>query len=335
MFTNKILKMLYLFSFMLMSCKTYSNVEVYYYKTLPHNPEVEKTHVFLIGLDGWGSYSFENENFSMPTIKELMNNGSYTLQALNVMPSISLPNWSSMFMGASPNITGYWTNKPSKAVSKIVDSYRLFPSIFTLLKKQRPQCKVAFFYEWRENGALCPNNVIDTKRHINNLSKKISIVTNYIKTEKPNFCTIIIDEPDHIGHSIGHNTQAYYEELNRLDGLIAQIIQSIKDAGIWDNSIIIFSSDHGGVGKGHGGDTHLEREIPFIIFGNNIKKGTKISQNVMIYDIAPTIANIFELETPLFWEGRVIDVAKLAESAKIQYTKAKEINHAASTNYDS
>ena len=309
MFTDKILKILALFSFMHMSCVNLKNVEIYYYEILPRNLEAEKKHVFLIGLDGWGSYGFENENFNMPTIKELMNNGSYTLQALNVMPSISLPNWSSMLMGTSPNITGYWTNKPSKAVPKFADIHGLYPSIFTLLKEQRPQCKVAFFYEWRENGTLCPNRVIDTKRYIKNLSKDISIVTNYIKTEKPNFCTIIIDEPDHVGHSIGHDTQAYYEELNRLDGLIAQIIQSIKDSGIWDDSIIILSSDHGGIGKGHGGDTDLEREIPFIISGKNIKEKTKISQNVMIYDIAPTIAHIFELETPLFWEGRLINVS--------------------------
>jgi len=305
---NTILQLLFLFLFVNMSCDNYSNAEIYYYKILPHNLEVENKHVFLIGLDGWGSYSFENENFNMPTIEELMNNGSYTLQVLNVMPSISLPNWSSMLMGTSPNITGYWTNNPSKAVSKIVDIYGLFPSIFTLLKEQRPQCKVAYFYEWRENGSLCPDNIIDTKRYINNLSKDISTVINYIKIEKPNFCTIIIDEPDHVGHSIGHNTQSYYEELNRLDGLIAQIIQSIKEAGIWDDSIIMFSSDHGGIGKGHGGSTNLERDIPLIVFGNNIKEGTKISENVMIYDIAPTIAYIFELEIPLFWEGKLINV---------------------------
>jgi len=232
--TNKLVNILFLFTLMYMSCDSSYKAEIYYYKILPYNSEVEKKHVFLIGLDGWGSYSFENENFSMPAIKEMINNGSYTLQALNVVPSISLPNWSSMLMGSSPDITGYWTNNPSKTVSKIVDIYGLFPSIFTLLKRQRPECKVALFYEWSKIGNLCPDTVIDIKQHINNLSKDISAVTNYIKTEKPNFCCIIIDEPDHVGHSVGHNTQAYYDELNRLDGLIAQIIQSID---LFDNPL--------------------------------------------------------------------------------------------------
>jgi predicted AlkP superfamily pyrophosphatase or phosphodiesterase len=215
-----------------------------------------------------------------------------------------------MFMGASPNITGYKKNNSSNGNSQIVDIHGFFFFFFTLLKEQRPECKAAFFYEWGENGSLCPDNVIDKKQHINNLSKDISAVVNYIKTECPNFCAVAIDEPDHTGHSIGFHTPAYYQELNRLDGLIAQIIQAIKDAGILDNSIIIFSSDHGGVKKSHGGNTPFEREIPFIFFGNNIKEGAEISQEVMIYDIAATIAYIFELDTPSFWEGKVINLFK-------------------------
>jgi len=306
---NNILKIMLALSLIYMSCNNNGGAdkEIYYYKELPNDTEVEKTHVFLIGLDGWGGYSVASEKFNMPTVTELMNNGCYTLKALNVIPTISLPNWSSMFMGTSPSITGYKTNKPSKADSKIVDIYGLFPSIFTLTKNQRPKCKVAFFYEWNENGSLCPDNTIDKKQR-SNLSKNVSPVTDYIRAEKPNLCLIIIDEPDGVGHSTGHNTNAYYEELTKLDGLIAEIIQTIKDSGIWDNSVIIFSSDHGGVGKGHGGGTLLEREIPLIIFGNKIKKGMQISQKVMIYDIAATVAYILKLETPSFWEGKLINV---------------------------
>ena len=304
---QKSIMTLILVFFVFLSCNNGStDRDIYYYEELPRDAEVENTYVFLIGLDGWGGYSVSNKSFNMPTVTGLMNDGCYTIKAKNVKPTISLPNWSSMFMGTSPKKTGYKTNEPSKADSKIVDMYGIFPSIFTLLTKQRPQCKAAFFYEWSVNGALCPDGVIDKKQHISNLSKDVSVVSDYIKSERPNFCAIAIDEPDGVGHSAGHNTRAYYEELSKLDVLIAQIIQAIKDAGIWDNSIIMLSADHGGVNKGHGGNTLSEREIPFIICGNNVKEGVKISQNVMIYDIAPTIAYILKLETPSFWEGSLI-----------------------------
>lgn len=53
-------------------------------------------HVVLIGLDGWGAYSVEKAN--IPHIKQLMNDGSYTLTKRSVLPSSSAVNWASMFM---------------------------------------------------------------------------------------------------------------------------------------------------------------------------------------------------------------------------------------------
>ena len=63
-------------------------------------PAWRAQHVVFIGLDGWGSYSVEKAD--MPNVKQLMNEGSYTLQKRTVLPSSSAVNWSSMFMGASP-----------------------------------------------------------------------------------------------------------------------------------------------------------------------------------------------------------------------------------------
>ena len=44
-------------------------------------------HVVFIGLDGWGAYSMEKAN--MPTVKQLMKDGSYTLEKRSVLPSSS------------------------------------------------------------------------------------------------------------------------------------------------------------------------------------------------------------------------------------------------------
>ena len=44
-------------------------------------------HVIMIGIDGWASKSFPQAD--MPTVKELMKNGSYTLQKRSVLPSAS------------------------------------------------------------------------------------------------------------------------------------------------------------------------------------------------------------------------------------------------------
>lgn len=62
-------------------------------------------HVIMIGLDGWGSYSFDKAD--MPNVKKLMSEGSYTLAKRSVLPSSSAVNWASMYMGAGPELHGY------------------------------------------------------------------------------------------------------------------------------------------------------------------------------------------------------------------------------------
>ena len=126
----------------------------------------------------------------------------------------------------------------------------------------------------------------------------------YIKNKRPTFVNIVFDEPDHVGHADGHDTPAYYKKLNELDGYIGQIMQAIKEAGIWDETIIIVTADHGGIEKGHGGKTMQEMETAFIIAGKNVKKGYEFSESMMQFDCAATIAYIFGLEQPQVWIGR-------------------------------
>nr|MDE6543506.1 alkaline phosphatase [Muribaculaceae bacterium] len=129
----------------------------------------------------------------------------------------------------------------------------------------------------------------------------------YIKSAKPTLLNIVYDEPDHAGHVAGHDTPQYYAKLHELDSCVAEIVQATKEAGIYDNSIIIVTADHGGIGKGHGGKTMQEMETPFIILGKGIRKGgNEIPESMMQFDVAPTIARIFGLETPQVWIGRPV-----------------------------
>lgn len=73
-----------------------------------------------------------------------------------------------------------------------------------------------------------------------------------------------------------------------------------------DDSVIIFSADHGGLEKGHGGKTLLEVEIPWIIYGHNIPANGKLDKSIITYDTAATIAHILDLDIPDFWRGKSV-----------------------------
>ena len=262
-------------------------------------------HVVLIGLDGWGAYSVPKAD--MPTVKSLMKDGSYTLESRSILPSSSACNWASMIMGAGPELHGFteWGSTKPDLPSRVLTHYGLFPSVIGLLRDQRPEAEIGYIYEWGGMANLCE------KKAINHFAQTKGAGTakdaaDYIKEKKPTFTMIAFDEPDGTGHGKGHNTDAYYEKLKELDGYIAQIVDAVKEAGIYDNTIIILTADHGGINKGHGGKTMQEMQIPFIVCGKNVKVGHQITSSVMQYDTAATIAHIFGLERPQVWIARPV-----------------------------
>lgn len=276
------------------------------------NPFSSDVHVVLIGFDGWGSYSLEKAE--MPVLKEMMGQGCWTLKKRSVLPSSSSANWASIFMGASPEIHGYtqWNSRKPEIPSAVVGKHKIFPTISQILHSQRSNSEIGLFSNWNVIMHIADTQSVNKVVHypVKKLKDKYSGITEsmvkYVVEKKPILCTIIYDFPDHYGHSNGFESPEYYQSLKDLDKCLGDIIQSTKEAGIYNNTIFIVTSDHGGKEKGHGGKTLQEMESPFIIFGNNIKKGYEIEDVMIQYDIAATIAYIFGLETPQAWIGRPI-----------------------------
>ncbi|MDE5555454.1 MAG: alkaline phosphatase, partial [Muribaculaceae bacterium] len=129
---------------------------------------------------------------------------------------------------------------------------------------------------------------------------------DYIITSKPTLALVSYDNPDAVGHRVGHDTPEYYEILRDLDAQLGQIVDAIKEAGIYDSTVIIVTSDHGGIEKGHGGITLAEMETPFVIAGNGVKAVGEFQSAMMQYDVAATIAALLGLKQPQPWVGRPV-----------------------------
>lgn len=267
-------------------------------------------HVILIGVDGMGANYLKKAD-SIPVMKMMMKDGAYTLHARCVMPSSSADNWAAMTMGAGPSLTGYteWNSETPEIPSRVTDQYSMFPSIFTLLREQRPSSKVGVIYTWQGIGYLFPKKAVNKDDNANYDSVTTKDAVQYIKTDKPDFLFMHFSNVDGAGHSIGWGTPAYYSAIQQIDVRIGEIIQAVKDADMMNNTVIIVTADHGGINKGHGGKTLNEMEIPWIIYGRDIKKRVELTQSIMTFDTAATIAYIFGLKTPQVWIGRPVKEA--------------------------
>ena len=257
-----------------------------------HNSNfVSARHLVFIGFDGWGASYLAKAN--MPTIKRMISNGSSGKKTLSVMPSNSWPNWTSLFMGTPPENRGKTD----------------FPSIFTVVEKSSSiaqedfETKPVLFYEWNELYNICSDESA-VKIKISSDYSSAYKIASYIMTKKPVFTAIVFDEPDATGHKNGWGSKEYYDKLTLLDNFVSIIEQATKDSGIYDDTVFVFSSDHGGSLKGHGLNTSKHRKIPLVFYGKNIKKGYVIPFTSGIYDIAPSMAAILGLQAPQEWTGR-------------------------------
>ncbi|MBO4590200.1 MAG: alkaline phosphatase [Bacteroidaceae bacterium] len=271
-------------------------------------------HVIIIGIDGWGSYTM-NEGAQVPHIRSYMSEGCYTLEKRASRPSISGCNWAAMMNGTPADGTGIVGNEHDPVFKPLTTTeHGSQPTFFYLMRKKHPDAELGIVCEWdgfqyyADTLSLSYNKCIDNPvQHPDDIVRE---TVKYIQEKKPAICFIHIDAPDHAGHAYGRGTPEYYACLEHVDTQIAQIVDGVKAAGIYDDTIFILTSDHGHNGKSHGGDSTDEIETPLVIWGKGIKKGHHIDEAVYQYDVAATVAKIFRLTPPSTWRGIPLDVFK-------------------------
>lgn len=94
----------------------------------------------------------------------------------------------------------------------------------------------------------------------------------------------------------------YAGEVNLLDKVLAQFFEGWRERGLLDDTVVIFTADHGeGLGEGDRlghGPTHNEYviRVPLIICDFRRPGGRRVDTRVGTIDIAPTIADLAGLE---------------------------------------
>ncbi|WP_198439687.1 alkaline phosphatase family protein [Pareuzebyella sediminis] len=268
-------------------------------------------HVIVVGFDGLSPDGLQNAQ--TPMFDELMRDGASTLHARAVLPTSSSSNWASMIMGAGPEQHGITSNAWERdnftlpAVTQGEDF--LFPTIFRLIDHQIQNAEIGAIYHWSGFGRLFEKNAVDFDRNPKTEDETASMASQYLKDKQAHFTFIHFDHVDHAGHEFGHGSPEYYKSVEKADALLKLVMQAIETSGIGASSLVIVSADHGGMGKGHGGESLQEIEIPFIIWGKSIKKGHKIEYPVYQYDNAATVAFALGIKTPVAWIGKPVTSA--------------------------
>jgi hypothetical protein len=284
-------------------------------------------HVVVIGFDGLSPDGLAHAK--TPEFDKLRSEGSSTMHARGVLPTSSSTNWASMITGAGPEQHGITSNSWEKnnfVLPAVVQSDDfLFPTIFNLVHTKIKNATVGAIYNWDGFGRLFEKSAVDYDINPKSEDETAQVASAYIISKQPTFTFIHFDHVDHAGHEFGHGTPEYYKAVEKADALLAEVMQAITSSPMANETLVIVSSDHGGIGKGHGGETLQEVEIPFIIWGKSIKKGYTIKYPVYQYDNAATVAFALGLQLPMACIGKPIKNAFVGFNQSDDYPIIKRL----------
>ena len=106
----------------------------------------------------------------------------------------------------------------------------------------------------------------------------------------------------------------YYQLITGIDKAVGQLLDSLRRRGLYEDTVIIFSSDHGLLmGEyGMGGKAllyDLSTRIPLIVYDPTLPKSKRGKENdalILSADVAPTILEYADITPPEFMQGQSI-----------------------------
>lgn len=244
-------------------------------------------------------------------------------------PTISAVGYNSL-------LTGTWVNKHNVWDNDIADPNYNYPTLFRLIKDQKPELKTAVFSTWEDNrtkligeGLTKTNQIkmdyafdgleLDEVRypHDNN-SEYVKEVDNavvhraseYIAKYAPDLSWVYLQYTDDMGHRYGDGKELY-EGITFEDELIGKLYKAVeyREKNFDEEWLFVVTTDHGRTetdGKHHGGQSDRERSI-WILSNQAEWRANTNKFTPSVVDIAPSISDFMKLDIPVEtkreWDG--------------------------------
>lgn len=237
----------------------------------------ETKHVVVITIDGFRPDFYLDSSWNTVNIRALMKEGTHTPGMNSVFPSMTYPSHTTLVTGVQPARHGIYYNsifEPTGSTGKQywnANSIKV-PTLWSLAKAKGLKASSIFwpvsadapvdynipdigglgdstraayskpkgFYDTVKN-ALFDGHNIDLARDVNTAR----IGAYVIERDKPNLLTIHFFAVDHFEHEEGREGPKVRQAIAGADSGVAIIVKALKTAGMWNNTVLIVTGDHG------------------------------------------------------------------------------------------
>ncbi|QSH41368.1 alkaline phosphatase family protein [Lentisphaerota bacterium ZTH] len=196
----------------------------------------------------------------------------------------SAPNHVALMTGVTASKHKVYTNDQMAEAD-----YRGYPTYLSrLMKKEGPDFKASFLYNWQEDGKIRSPGAACTR------GSDESITEDAVKGlhDGVDAMFVMLDGPDHAGHDKGFYafSKNYIKSIEKADAEVGEMLDAIKSRPDFkkEDWLIAVTADHGGYHRVHGIWGGCASTVPLLIAGKHVSQGM-IAGQPHNYDVPVTV----------------------------------------------
>ena len=281
-------------------------------------------HIVLVVLEGIKSSTIQSG--ATPHLAKLAQDGAVTWSAQSITPPLTVSSMASLFTGLPVDkhrITAAWEDYD------FARSFMRSPTVFDYMDLAGGADTGIFLMDERLYQLIRPEIYVDkqvcgyTKPQCT--PETVSVyIQDFLKNVTsgkgsgfwlfgvPDLLVTHFPTAARIGQKYGWDSQKYSAAVASIDSAVDKIMKNYQEIGVLDRTMFIVTGLNSGplhpvtkkVKKGE--IVELDPNVPFIVWGANVKKRHTISQPVTLLDAGATIMYALGLETHTEWQSQAI-----------------------------
>jgi predicted AlkP superfamily pyrophosphatase or phosphodiesterase len=269
-------------------------------------------HALVIGIDGLRVDALQQ--VSTPETDALIVNGAVTYEAF-AGGVLGTPTEQMTWSGAgwSSILTGVWVDKHGVEFNVFDDArFDEYPHFFARVREKKPAAYLSSFVTWTPiNDSILASADADeafSPEADSSAEGDVAVtaeVVTHLGSKTPDIVFVQLDEVDHQGHVAGFSPAVpeYASAVETIDAQVGQMLDAIRARATYatEDWLVVVTTDHGGMGRGHGGQSDEERTVFMIVSGGAARRGETISPGPGHTAVPPTVMTHLGLAIDPAW----------------------------------
>ena len=209
---------------------------------------VDRRPLLMISIDGLrpdAVLEADKYGLKIPVLRSFLTGGSYAQAVVNVNPTVTNPNHTTLVTGVSPSEHGIYNNRPFAPTAKLPQSYDAYAQIKapTLwgAAKAAGLSTASIFWPVTRQASDIDFNVIEGNDEDDRKIADHAIAL--IEQKRPDLLTVHFVSFDHRQHEFGPFSAEGNAALERIDAEIGRILAAQRK--VRPETIVAIVSDHG------------------------------------------------------------------------------------------